>query len=54
MIIQIEEKDAQSIKYIVESALGYQTTTEMILERIAELSHKDHYYIHVYKDDVTH
>lgn len=54
MIRAIQPNDAEGIKGICESALGHQTTVELLRQRIGELADNENYYIAVFEDDAAH
>ena len=54
MIRNIQVEDAPALEHICKTALGHETTSAHLKNRIQELSHDPCYYIAVYEDDVTH
>ena len=50
MIRKIEEKDAESVCRLCESALGHKTTAELIRDNITKLASDNEYFIAVYDD----
>jgi len=52
MIRKIKIDDAFTIKHICESALGHKTATDLIKQRIEELSYDPTYYIVVFEDEI--
>lgn len=51
MIRNIQKEDAKEIKEICETALGHKTETDLIKQKIDELSIDSSYYIAVYVDE---
>ena len=54
MIRNIQVEDAPALEHICKTALGHETTSAHLKNRIQELSHDPCYYLAVYEDDVTH
>ena len=54
MIRSIKTEDAAAIEQISKTALGHETTSSHIEQRIKELSEDPCYHIVVYEDDSTH
>ena len=54
MIRNIRAEDAPALEQICKTALGHETTSAHLEQRIRELSHDPGCYIAVYEDDGTH
>lgn len=53
MIRSIRPEDAQALEHICRTALGHETTSGHLKQRIEELGEDPCYYISVYEDDGT-
>ena len=54
MIRNIQAEDAPALEHICKTALGHETASDHLQQRIQELSHDPCYYLAVYEDDATH